>query len=350
MERVRAVFVYANPRGRLPGEVEAGLAPDTGLLGQNHLAALGIDAAVHDPVLTRRIRGGLAHRAAWHVRELTVPLELPSADAVCTPLANFLPLTLRLRRLRAVVVNYGLNLIARRSSAARRRLLHASLQAASSVVCLGESQREELLEVTGVDEARARTAVFGMDERFFAASPLPEDGYVLSVGRDLARDYATLAAAVDGLDARVVVVAEERNVAGLRLPANVELRRGLSYVELRELYAGAACVVIPTRRDGYPYGSEASGLTAFLEASACGRPVVASERAILRDYVEPERTGLLAPPEEPEALRAALEGALGDRVLATELGGAARAAVEERFTTRHFAERLAPLIREAAAQ
>jgi len=349
MERVRAVFVYANPRGRLRHEVEAGVAPDTGLLGLNHLGDLGIDAAVHDPVLTRRVRDGLAHRAAWHLRELTVPLELPAADVVCTPLANLLPLTVRLRGLRAVVVNYGLNLIARRSSSARRRLLGASLRSASSVVCLGESQREELLELVDVDQATVRTAPFGMDERFFAPSPLPGDGHVLSVGRDLARDYATLAAAVEGLPTQVVVVAEDRNMSGVRLPANVEVRRGLSYPELRDLYAGAACVAIPMRRDGYPYGSEASGLTAYLEASACGRPVVASERAILRDYLEPGRTGLLAAPEEPEALRAGLERILGERERAAALGEAARAAVEERFTTRHFAERLAPLIREAAA-
>jgi glycosyltransferase involved in cell wall biosynthesis len=348
MERIRAVFVYANPRGQLPHEVEAGVAPDTGLLGQNHLAELGIDATVHDPLLTRRVHRGLAHRAAWHLRELTVPFELPAADAVCTPLANFLPLMLRLRRLRAVVVNYGLNLIARRSSAARRRLLQTSLRSASSVVCLGDSQRDELIEATGVDAAKVQTALFGIDERFFASSPLPENGFVLSVGRDLARDYATLAAAVEGLDARIVLVAEERNLGSVRLPDNVEVRRGLSYLELRDLYAGAGCVVIPMRRDGYPYGSEASGLTAFLEASACGRPIVASERAILGDYLQPGRTGLLAAPEDPDALRGALERVLGDSKLAAELGCAARAAVEERFTTRHFAERLAPLIREAA--
>jgi len=102
------------------------------------------------------------------------------------------------------------------------------------------------------------------------------------------------------------------------------------------------------RRDGYPYGSEASGLTAFLEASACARPVVATERAILRDYLEPEQTGVLAAPEDPPSLREAIERVLSDRGLATRLGTSARAAVEERYTTRLFAERLAPLIREAA--
>jgi glycosyltransferase involved in cell wall biosynthesis len=102
------------------------------------------------------------------------------------------------------------------------------------------------------------------------------------------------------------------------------------------------------RRDGYAYGSEASGLTAYLEAAACGRAVVASERAILEDYLEPGRTGLTASPEDPSALQAEIERALGDHELSARLGADARRAVEERFTTKHLAQRLAPLIREAA--
>ena len=345
---VRAAFVYANPRAALARDVAAGLAPDTGLLGQNHLAELGIEATVHDPVLTRRERRGAAHRLTWHLRELVLPFELGGVDVVCTPLANLLPLTVRLRRLRTVVVNYGLNLIVLRASSARRRLLRASLGSAAKVICLGESQRQDLLELTGLPEDHVRTALFGVDERFFEAAPAAPDGYVLSVGRDLARDYATFARAVEGLDARVVVVAEQRNLEGVRLPANVETRRGLTYPELRDLYAGAACVVIPMRRDGYRYGSEASGLTAFLEAAASGRAVVATGRAVLRDYLEPEHTGLTAPPEDADALRATIEQVLSDRELTAKLGRAARESVEERFTTRHLAERLAPFLKEAA--
>jgi glycosyltransferase involved in cell wall biosynthesis len=345
---VRAAFVYANPRAALARDVAAGIAPDTGLLGQNHLGALGVDASIYDPVLTRRERRGVAHRLTWHARELVLPLELGGVDVVCTPLANLLPLTMRLRRLRTVVVNYGLNLIVLRASAARRRLLRASLRSSAKVICLGESQREELLELTGLPEGHVQTALFGVDERFFGSTAAPADGYVLSVGRDLARDYDTFARAVEGLGTRVVLVAEQRNLEGIKLPANVETRRGLSWPELRELYAGAACVVIPMRREGYPYGSEASGLTAFLEAAASGRAVVATGRAILRDYLEPGRTGLTASPEDADALRERLRQVLEDRELAGKLGQAARASVEASFTTRHLAERLAPVLREAA--
>jgi glycosyltransferase involved in cell wall biosynthesis len=346
----RVAFVYANRRGELAAEAAAGTAPDTALLGQNHLRGHGIEAFVHDPRLMRRKRGGLADRLAWHLRELVVPWELTATDAIFTPLANLLPLTASARRIGVVVVNYGFNLIAARSSRARRRALARSLRTARRVFCLGESQRAELLELTQLPPEHVETALFGVDARFFREQPPPRDGVVLSVGRDLARDYETLAAAVAGLDARVVVVTLPRNVERTRLPSNVEVRVGLTHAELRELYAAAACVVLPIRADGYPYGSEASGLTALLEALASGRAVVASERAILRDYVVPDETALLVPPAEPEALREALGRALSDPALAASLGRAGRARVEAAHTTRHFAARIAPALREAAAR
>ena len=52
--RVRAAFVYPNPRSELAAAVAAGKAPDTALLGQNHLAAHGIDARIHELRLRHR--------------------------------------------------------------------------------------------------------------------------------------------------------------------------------------------------------------------------------------------------------------------------------------------------------
>ena len=115
------------------------------------------------------------------------------------------------------------------------------------------------------------------------------------------------------------------------------LRSDVSYVDLRDLYARASCVVLPQRSDDYPYGSEGGGLTALLEAMAMGRPVVATERAILRDYLEDGVDGILVPPEDPDALREAVQRVLGDPDLARSLGAAARTRVERAHTSRGFA-------------
>jgi len=341
--RPRVAFIYPNPRAALTRDIAAGREPDTALLGQNHLGEHGIDAYVHDPALARRGAG----RVRWNLRELVLPLELRQAHAVFTPLAALLPLAARPLGPPVVVLNYGLNLIYRRASAARRRLLRASLRAARSVVCLGESQRRELLELTGLPAEHMRVALFGVDAEWWSPRPEPvpaPEPYVLAVGRDLARDYETLARAAEGLDLRVEIAAFARNVDGVRLPANVR-RIEISAVQLREQVAGAAAIVVAQRRDGYPFGSEGGGLTTSLEAMAMARPLVVSDRAILRDYVRDGETALVVPPEDPAALRAAIERAVDDP---GTLGAAARARVEAELTTRHFAARIAPIVHEAA--
>jgi len=337
----KVAFVYPNSRRELAAQVAAGTAPDSTLLGQNHLAELGLDARVHDPALTRR-RGG---RLRWNVRELALPWELRGYDAAFTPLAALFPLVSR--RLPVVVVNYGLCTIWDRSSPARRRLLRASLRSASHVVSLGEWQRERLAEQAGV--TRSSTALLGVDERFFTprAADEPVEPYVLTVGKDLARDYATFVEALAPLGVRLELAVYPRNLQGIELPPQARARV-VGPVELRDLYAGAACVVLPQRRQDYPFGSEGGGLTALLEALAMARPVVASDRPILHDYVTEEETALLVSPEDPVALREAVERVLRDAELAARLGKAGRARVESALTTRRFAERIAPVLREAA--
>jgi glycosyltransferase involved in cell wall biosynthesis len=339
----QVAFVYPNPRAELAAQAARGEAPDSTLLGQNHMAALGIDARVHDPALTRRGGG----RLRWNLRELTLPWELGDAEVALTPLAGLFPLAARARRRpRVVVVNYGLCTIWERSSRARRAALSASLRSAAAVVCLGEWQSERLEEQTG---AHATTALLGIDERYFSPAPAAapaEEPYVLAVGKDLARDYGTFAEALRRLGVRAEIAAYPRNLEGVRLPPRTRTRV-VSAAELRELYAGAACVVVPQRRQDYPYGSEGGGLTSVLETLAMARPLVATDRPILRDYVTDGETALLVPPEEPEALAEAIRRVLEDAELARRLGEAGRARVEAELTTRHFAERIAPILRAA---
>jgi glycosyltransferase involved in cell wall biosynthesis len=88
-------------------------------------------------------------------------------------------------------------------------------------------------------------------------------------------------------------------------------------------YERAAVVVCPSRREGY-------GVVAR-EAMAYGRPVVASAVGGLPDAVEDGVTGLLVPPRDPAALRAALRRVLDDAALRERLGAAAGVRARERF-------------------
>jgi glycosyltransferase involved in cell wall biosynthesis len=344
---MRATFVYPNSRRGLLAGIDEGNEPDSTLHGALYLGEHGIEVRFHDPFLTRRALPGALDRAAWNLRELTTPYELGRTDVVFTPLAAWLPLAARGRRLPVVAINFGLNLIWRRASRARRVLLRSSLRAAARVICLGASQRDELVASAGLDSARVVTMPIPVDTEFFQPRGEPDGGgqTVLTVGKDLARDYGTFIDAVRPLAVDATIVAHPRNLDKHELSPNVTARVGLPFPELRDLYARAACVVLPQRSEDYVYGSEGGGLTALLEAMAMGRPIVASDRAILHDYVTDGVEALLVPPEDPAVLRAAIDRVLGDPELARSLGSAARARVERAHTSRGFAARLAPLLR-----
>jgi len=343
---LRATFVYPNTRRELLAGIRDGDEPDSTLHGALHLAGHGIDVRFHDPLLTRRpLPAGLT-RLAWNARELSTPFEIGRTDVVFTPLAAWLPLAARVRVLPVVVINFGLNLMWRRASRARRTLLRASLRSAARVVCLGESQRAELVAEAALDSERVLSLPIPVDDVFFVppAEP-PETRGVIAVGKDLSRDYATFVAAIERLDVESTIIAHPRNLESIDVPPSVRVLGGIPFRELRDRYAGAACVVVPQRDDGYPYGSEGGGITTLLEAMAMARPVVASRRAIFADYVDDGVDALLVPPEDPAALADAVGRVLADPELADSLGRAARARVERLHTSRRFAARLAPVLR-----
>ncbi len=85
----------------------------------------------------------------------------------------------------------------------------------------------------------------------------------------------------------------------------------------------AAVVACPSRREGY-------GVVAR-QAMAYGRPVVATPVGGLTDAVVDGETGVLVPPNDPAALRVAIERLLGDPELRGRLGAAGRARARELF-------------------
>jgi glycosyltransferase involved in cell wall biosynthesis len=109
------------------------------------------------------------------------------------------------------------------------------------------------------------------------------------------------------------------------LRARVPGARGfVAHDELQRLYGRAAVVACPSRREGFG--------VACLEAMSHGRPVVATGVGGLRDLVVDGETGILVPPRDPAALRAALTRLIGDPDLRRRLGAAGRQRAQERFS------------------
>jgi glycosyltransferase involved in cell wall biosynthesis len=123
----------------------------------------------------------------------------------------------------------------------------------------------------------------------------------------------------EGLSVRLVVggrgewEAELRALAGrLGIGPDVEFAGFVSEERKRELLRGCWANVFPSPKEGW-------GIT-NLEAAACGTPSVASDSPGLRESVVHERTGLLVPHGDVEALAAALRRLARDEALVERLG------------------------------
>jgi len=81
---------------------------------------------------------------------------------------------------------------------------------------------------------------------------------------------------------------------------------------------------LPTLREGFGY--------VFMEAQAMGVAVIATRIAPLTETMEDEETALLVPPQQPEALAAALQRCVCDEALRARLAQNGAARVHARFS------------------
>jgi glycosyltransferase involved in cell wall biosynthesis len=149
--------------------------------------------------------------------------------------------------------------------------------------------------------------------------PPPDDPpTVLFAGRlSPEKGVMELLRAADGLP---LVVAGDGPLRG-RVPGALGF---VPHHELERLYAAAAVVATPSYREGFG--------VVCAEAMAHGRPVVATSVGGLLDLVVDGETGVLVPPGDVAALRAALDRLLGDPELRARMGAAARRRISERFS------------------
>ena len=275
------------------------------------LACHGYELAWHDPGNSRlaaRLESvAVPFRQAWSTRR-----DRASARAV---LAMFeseghgLALTrvlTRNRRPPLVVVSCWLADLAVHSS--RRRAIYRRLyRAVDGVVVFSENQVETLSRLLGIAPERIHFVRFGVDLDALANVTTSEDRAVVAVGRDRARDWRTLAAAVPGADWAIDVVTRPEQLAGIDLPPNVRPSPLLPREAYLRLLADAAVVVVPTDVREYP-----TGQSVLLEAMALGKACVVTDTPAMREYAIDGETAILVPPHDHHALRRAIDGLLGD--------------------------------------
>jgi phosphatidyl-myo-inositol dimannoside synthase len=154
---------------------------------------------------------------------------------------------------------------------------------------------------------------------------------------------ATLLIVGDGPDrARLGRLAEEAP------PGAIVFAGQVSEADLPRYYRAGDVFAMPCRtRIG---GLEVEGWgNVFIEAAACGRPVIVGDSGGARESLVPGETGLLVDGSNDAAVAQAVASLLEDRDRAEAMGREGRARVERSFTWPRAAEQLAGWLREAAA-
>lgn len=214
-------------------------------------------------------------------------------------------------------------------------------------------QKEFIERRWNVPAARVLFTPFMVDSQFFAPDrvvPQPtEPPTICAVGLE-ARDYATLLQAVDGLPVQVVIAAaspwskRSDETEGQQIPANVSVRK-FSQFDLRQLYADSMFLVMPLHDVEFQ-----AGVTAILEAMAMERAVICSRTPGQSDVVVEGETGHYVAPYDIAALRAAIEGLLGNPDQAARMGKAGRTRVEQGMNLDQYAARLAQIVQQTIGE
>lgn len=150
---------------------------------------------------------------------------------------------------------------------------------------------------------------------------------------------------------RYVLVGEGGDEARLRnLAADLDVMDLVGFAgamrddELPEAYATSTIYLGASRVDR-EINAEGFGIS-FIEASACGLPIVAGDSGGVRSAVRDGETGIVVDPTDVDAVTDALRTLLLDEELRARMGGAGRLAVETHYNWQRVAHDTHAFVRD----
>jgi phosphatidylinositol alpha-1,6-mannosyltransferase len=120
--------------------------------------------------------------------------------------------------------------------------------------------------------------------------------------------------------------------------SHVHFLKGLSYAEIAACFSACEIFAMPSRGEGF-------GLV-YLEAMACGKPVIGGSHGGAPEVIDDGKTGFLVRHGDADHLAASLQNLLADPALGREMGARGRERVEKEFYFETFASSLKHILRD----
>jgi glycosyltransferase involved in cell wall biosynthesis len=262
-------------------------------------------------------------------------------------------------RIKSIICTHGMEVWEPLGGLRRRALRHANLVLAPS-----RDTADRVASQQGVASEKIRVLPWALDPQFEAlltpgskpAPPLefPAGRVILTVGRWLATErykgMDTLITALPRLltrwpELQLVFVGTGDDRAWLEdltekngVHRHVYFFTGLSYAELVACYNACEIFALPSRGEGF-------GLV-YLEAMACGKPVIGGAHGGAPEIIEDGVTGYLVPHGDPIQLATSIEALLADPAHAKEMGARGQQRAENEFRFNAFAKTLKKILRD----
>jgi glycosyltransferase involved in cell wall biosynthesis len=208
---------------------------------------------------------------------------------------------------------------------------------ATAVVAVSENDRKEFIsrKLCGPDKISVIHNAYSIEIEQMPA-PQPDHGKVIGfIGRlSDQKGCEFLIRALPQViakhpDARLVIVGDGPERPKLEtLAAQLGAADSIQFAgyqpEPSKAILSSSLIAIPSIYDPFPLVT--------LEVMALGRPVVGSAVGGIPEAVEDGRTGILVPPRDPSALATAIVRLLDSPELRRQMGAAARASAQEKFS------------------
>jgi len=263
------------------------------------------------------------------------------------------------RGAKSIVWTHGLDVWEPLSMVRRRALRSADL-----IIAPTNDTANHVAGQQDVPRGRIRVLPWALDPQFealLAAKPapalpanFPAGRVILTVGRWFAEErykgMDTLITALPRLltewpDLQLIAVGEgddqgwlEQIADGRGVLPHVHFLTGLTYPEIVACYQACEIFALPSRGEGF-------GLV-YLEAMACGKPVIGGGHGGAPEVIDDGKTGYLVQHGDAGQLATSLETLLSDPELGREMGARGRERVEREFRFNVFAKSLKKILRD----
>ena len=182
---------------------------------------------------------------------------------------------------------------------------------------------------------RAREADEAFPKVLFVGNLVGSKGFNLLVDTviRMSKRYPKIKLRTIGRGEDAIVSAAQNRAADAGASANVEFLRYVPHADLPKHFAWCDLFAGPSVYEPGPGN-------VYLEAMACGRPVIACNTAGAPEVVLDEKTSILIPPQDSAALERAIERLAEDAGLRDRFGAAGREWVVQNFSFEKYIDKV----------